>query len=332
MVVIFLVMLFAGVVFNVFRPFHKLLSKKEYVYIDDKTNFDQLVDQLQDKAHLSSPMLFTWIAKGMGYPSKMKTGRYAVDSETNMLTFLHRLSQGRQVPVSLTFNNVRTKADLAGKLSKQLMIDSIALLQTLNDSVTTQKLGFTTDNVVAMFIPNTYEIYWNIPMDKFLQRMKSEYTAFWTDARKGKAQQMGLTPVEIATLASIVEEEARYADEYPIVAGLYWNRLQKGMRLEADPTVKFAAGDFSLRRILHEHLLIDSPYNTYRNTGLPPGPIRIPSIKGMDAVLAYQQHRFLFMCAKEDLSGRHNFAETFAQHAQNAERYRKALNERGIMR
>ena len=160
--------------------------------------------------------------------------------------------------------------------------------------------------------------------------MKKEYDRFWNDNRKSKAENIGLSPVQVSTLASIVEEEATYPDEYPVIAGLYLNRLKKGMRLEADPTVKFAVGDFSLRRILFRHLEVESPYNTYKNTGLPPGPIRIPSIKAIDGTLSPQQHNYLFMCAKEDLSGRHNFAATHAEHARNAARYQRALNQKGI--
>ncbi len=163
-----------------------------------------------------------------------------------------------------------------------------------------------------------------------MNRMKKEYTSFWNESRKDKAKEIGLSPIEVSILASIVEEEATYSDEYSIVAGLYLNRLKRGQRLEADPTIKFALNDFSLRRILYKHLEVESPYNTYRNEGLPPGPIRIPSIKGIDATLSPQDHKYLFMCAKEDLSGRHNFATTHAEHLRNAARYQRALNERKI--
>src|SRR5690554_6850026 len=181
-----------------------------------------------------------------------------------------------------------------------------------------------------MFIPNTYQVYWDTSVKGLTDRMKKEYDAFWNSKRKKRAEEIGLTPLEVSTLASIVEEEATYADEYPIVAGLYLNRIKRGMRLEADPTVKYAVGDPTLRRILFKHLEVESPYNTYKNDGLPPGPIRIPSIKGIDAVLNPTEHNYLFMCAKDDLSGRHNFAVTHAEHARNARAYQRALNERGI--
>jgi UPF0755 protein len=195
-------------------------------------------------------------------------------------------------------------------------------------SVSTAGLSFSA--FLPIFIPNTYEIYWDTSIDNFLKRMRKEYDRFWNDERRSKAEKIGLSPIQVATLASIVEEEATYIDEYPIVAGLYLNRLKRGMRLEADPTVKFAVGDFTLRRILFRHLEVESPYNTYKNGGLPPGPIRIPSIQAIEGTLSPQQHNYLFMCAKDDLSGRHNFATTHAEHARNAARYQRALNERGI--
>ena len=215
-------------------------------------------------------------------------------------------------------------------MDDQLMLDKEELLSLLNDSAYCDSLGFTLETVMAMFIPNTYEVYWNIPAEKLMQRMKREYKSFWTDARLEKAKAINLTPVEVSVLASIVEEETAATDEYPIVAGLYLNRLHRGIPLQADPTVKFAVGDFTLQRILFEHLEIDSPYNTYKYPGLPPGPLRIPTIKGMDSVLNYMKHNYLYMCAKEDFSGRHNFAATLTEHNRNANRYRAELNRRKI--
>ena len=191
-------------------------------------------------------------------------------------------------------------------------------------------MGFTSQTIPAMFIPNTYEMYWNISAGKLMQRMKREYTAFWTETRRSRAEKAGISPVEAAILASIVEEESAATEEYSIIAGLYINRLHRGMPLQADPTVKFALGNFTLHRILHEHLNVDSPYNTYLYSGLPPGPIRIPSIAGVDAVLNYSKHHYLYMCAKEDFSGKHNFAASLAEHNRNAGRYQAALNRLGI--
>ena len=225
---------------------------------------------------------------------------------------------------------MRTKQDLAGRISEQLMIDSLSLLEALNDSSRIATLGFDSTTVLAMFIPNTYEVYWNTSVEQLLERMYREYNSFWNENRKSKAVKIGLKPIEVSTLASIVEEEATYADEYPIVAGLYLNRLKRGQRLEADPTVKFALQEFGLRRILYKHLEVESPYNTYRNEGLPPGPIRVPSIRGIDATLSPVDHNYLFMVAKDDLSGRHSFSTTHAEHVRKARKYQRALNERKI--
>ncbi|MFA7492133.1 MAG: endolytic transglycosylase MltG [Proteiniphilum sp.] len=312
----------------IFQPFS--LSETVYIDIDRERNYEKVVNQLKEEASLPSEQLFRLLAERMNYPNRVKSGRYAIEDGMTMPDVIRRLRSGTQSPVNLTFNNIRITENLAGRISQQLMMDSLSLLNALNDSANTKKFGFDEYTFVAMFIPNTYEVYWDTSIDNLLSRMKREYDLFWNEERKGKAEKIGLTPLQASTLASIVEEEATYADEYPIVAGLYLNRLHRGMRLEADPTVKFAIGDFGLRRILFRHLEIESPYNTYKNSGLPPGPIRIPSIQAIEATLSPQQHRYLFMCAKDDLSGRHNFATTHAEHARNAAAYQKALNARGI--
>jgi len=220
---------------------------------------------------------------------------------------------------------------MAALLAPHLMIDSVAIANALKDTVLCHQLGYDTATVVALFVPNTYEVYWNISAEALLQRMKKENDAFWNaQGRKEKAAALGLTPVEVATLASIVDEETAANAEKPTIAGLYLNRLRQGMLLQADPTVKFALGDFTLRRILNRHLEVDNPYNTYLYPGLPPGPIRVPSVVGIDAVLNHQQHDYLYMCAKEDFSGTHNFAHTLQEHLRNAARYAAALNQRGI--
>lgn len=313
---------------TVFSPFKT--DKTQYIYIDEKKNFEDLIRQMDEKAGLPSEKIFRMLADRMNYKENMKTGRYAIKKGTNMPEMIQLLRSGNQTPVKLTFNNMRTKENLAGRVAQQLMMDSTALLSALSSYDTANKLGFDENTLVSMFIPNTYEVYWDTSIDSFLKRMQKEYQTFWNEDRKAKAQKIGLSPTEVSTLASIVEEEATYSDEYPIVAGLYLNRLKKGMRLEADPTVKFAVGDFGLRRILFKHLETESPYNTYKNTELPPGPIRVPSIKAIDGTLSPAQHNYLFMCAKEDLSGRHNFSTTLAEHIRNAAKYQRALNERGI--
>lgn len=306
------------------------INKTTYVYIDESKDYDRLLQELNDSTKIKNISNFEMLASVMGYKDNLKMGRYAVTRDMNILTLMRHLRSGNQTPVNVTFNNIRTKEDFAERISEQLMIDKESLFSALNDSAKCAEFGFTPETIVAMFIPNTYQMYWDISLNNFLQRMKKEYDKFWTQDRLAKAKAINLSPVQVSTLASIVEEECTYTDEYPMVAGLYLNRLNRGQALQADPTVKYAVGDFSLRRILNKHLEVDSPYNTYKYIGLPPGPIRIPSIKGIEAVLNPATHDYLYMCAKEDFSGRHNFAKTFSDHQRNATLYRNELNKRGI--
>lgn len=305
-------------------------SPSKYIYIDDSRDFEALLGQLRDSVGCRNIHSFERLSHWLKYGEQMKTGRYAVTQGMNNLDLLNKLRRGQQTATRITFNNVRQPDDLAERIAGQLMMSQQDLLALLTDSTQCTAYGFTPETIKAMFIPNTYEVYWNITPENLLKRMKKEYDAFWNEKRLAKAREIGLTPLEVAILASIVEEETAASDEYPIVAGLYLNRLRRGMPLQADPTVKYAVGDFTLQRILFQHLEIDSPYNTYKYAGLPPGPLRVPSIKGMDAVLNYMQHNYLYMCAKEDFSGRHNFARTLAEHNRNAARYRAELNRRNI--
>ena len=219
---------------------------------------------------------------------------------------------------------------LAAVLGQKLMLDSATIAEALMSQETCQHLGFDTATIAAMFVPDTYEVYWNTTLDGLLERMQKEHDRFWQGERQAKAAQMQLTPVEICTLASIIDEETANTAEKPMIAGMYLNRLHQNMPLQADPTIKFALKQFELKRIWQKLLTIDSPYNTYRNEGLPPGPIKIASIKGIEAVLNHVDHDYLYMCAKEDFSGTHNFARTYQEHLKNAAKYSKALNERGI--
>lgn len=305
-------------------------SPSKYIYIDDSRDFEALLGQLRDSVGCRNIHSFERLSHWLGYGKQMRTGRYAVTRGMNNLDLLNKLRRGQQSATRITFNNVRQPEDLAERIAGQLMMSQHDLLALLTDSAQCAAYGFTPETIKAMFIPNTYEVYWNITPENLLKRMKKEYDTFWNEKRQAKAWEIGLTPLEVAILASIVEEETAAADEYPIVAGLYLNRLRRGIPLQADPTVKYAVGDFSLQRILFQHLEVDSPYNTYKYAGLPPGPLRVPSIKGIEAVLNYMQHNYLYMCAKEDFSGRHNFARTLAEHNRNAARYRAELNRRNI--
>jgi UPF0755 protein len=243
---------------------------------------------------------------------------------------INLLRSGRQSPVRLTFNNIKYKEHLAGRIGMQLEADSAELLKLLNSREALSKYDVTPDQALAFILPNTYEFLWNTSASEFLDRMYKEFNRFWTEERRKKAADLSLRPVEVGILASIVESETNKWDEMSRVAGVYINRLRKGMLLQADPTARYAANDPSIRRVLNRHLAIDSPFNTYIYAGLPPGPICMPSIRTIDKVLDYEQHDYIFFCAKEDFSGYHVFAKTNAQHEQNARRYRQALNARNI--
>lgn len=298
-------------------------SEENVIYIDK----DDTPDSVFNKAQLG------WrgnlINKVMPY-RHVRTGRYVIGPNTDILTLYRKLRNGQQDPILLTIPTSRTMDRLAGALSKKLMLDSLTLVNAFTDEEFCQEMGYNTATLPALFIPNTYEVYWDISLKGLMARMQKENKVFWDTEREQKAKKLNLTHEEICTLASIVDEETANDAEKPIIAGLYLNRLHKGMLLQADPTVKFAVGDFSLRRILGKHLQKESPYNTYLNIGLPPGPIRIASIKGLDAVLNHREHNYLYMCAKADFSGTHEYASTFSEHQKNARNYIRALNARNI--
>lgn len=329
--ILFVIML-GGTVFNYYLKYFgpNVTDNTEYLYIKTGSGFDEVYDTLKKDGIVKDSISFLNAAKNMDYPLSVKPGKYRLIKGMSNRSFINMLKSGNQEPVKISFQNVRLKQNLAGMVAKKLETDSASIGSLLDSAAFVEKFGFTTDNVYTMFIPNSYEVYWNTSAEKFFTRMYDEYKKFWTPERKSKAEKIGLTPAEVSTLASIVDGEALMDKEMPVIAGLYMNRLKKGMRLEADPTVIFAANDFSIRRVLNKHLRINSPYNTYMNTGLPPGPIGMPSINAIDAVLNYSSHNYIYMCAKEDFSGYHNFAITLAEHSRNARKFQQALNERNI--
>lgn len=255
-------------------------------------------------------------------------GAYKLTAGMPALRVAQKLSRHQQDPVRMTFGGVRLKEQLAGRMAKTLLCDSASVLKAMMDAEFLEKAGTDSANVGAIFLPDTYEVYWNIAPDKLMERMLKEYERYWNDERRAKAEAMGLTPREVAILASIAEEETANRAERGVVGRLYWNRLQKGMLLQADPTVKFAIGDFALKRILLRHLEVESPYNTYLHEGLPPGPLRTPEKATMDSILNSRPHNYLYMCAKPDFSGLHNFACSLSEHQRNADAYHNALNAR----
>lgn len=306
------------------------IDKTTYIYIDNNDNIDSVYNKIETNANPGTLWGLKLLTDKYDYSKNIKTGKYEIKSNDNIKSLFRKLSRGYQTPVQLTIPSVRTVDRLVRTLSKQLMSDSLELAKVIEDSVICKSIGYNKETLPALFIPNTYEVYWNITPQQLLERLVKENKRFWNEERMKKAKQINLTPIEVSTLASIVEEETANNQEKPMVAGLYINRLQKGILLQADPTVKFGLQDFGLRRILNKHLLVDSPYNTYKYAGLPPGPIRIPSIKGIESVLNYTKHKYIYMCAKEDFSGTHNFAENVSQHQANARRYQQALNQRNI--
>lgn len=306
------------------------IEKPTFIYIDTDDNIDSVCYKLEHQLLASRITGFRMLASYTHYAENIHTGAYRFAPEERTWHIFRRLQAGNQSPVRLTVPSVRTIGMLCKAVSRQIMADSADIASLLADSTYRASLGYTAYTLPALFIPNTYEVYWNIGAKEFVSRMQKEHKRFWNEQRTAQAKAIGLTPDEVSTLASIVEEETANQAEKPVIAGLYINRLHRGMLLQADPTVKFGLQAFGLRRILNKHLEYDSPYNTYKYTGLPPGPIRIPSIQGLESVLHYTHHDYLYMCAKEDFSGTHNFARTLQQHLANARRYQQALNRRNI--
>ena len=305
------------------------ITETTYLYIRPMDTEEDVRQQLREVAGARS--LFGWNMARRLTEFHPRTGRYAVKPGESMLSVFRKLKHGQQAPVRFTIPSVRRLEKLAGVMANKLMLDSADVAFAFADSIFASNYGYTVATLPALFIPNTYELYWNTSLEAFMERMQRENKSFWeSEGRSEAAQRMGMSHEEVVTLASIVDEETANNPEKPRVAGMYLNRLRTGMPLQADPTVKFALHNDTLRRILNEHLRVDNPYNTYRNTGLPPGPIRIPSVAGIDAVLRHENHNYLYMCAKEDFSGTHNFANTYAEHLKNARRYQQALNHRGI--
>ncbi|WP_151089201.1 endolytic transglycosylase MltG [Hymenobacter baengnokdamensis] len=304
-----------------------------FVYIHRGDNWQKALVAAENTGAVIDKLSLHFVGKLMGYnkPGAVKPGRYELKTGMTNRQVINLLKSGRQTPLKLTFTNVRLRRELASKLSKQIDARPRQIDSLLSSPSYTKSLGFDTTTVLSMFIPNTYELYWNTSAQNLMQRMKSEYEKFWTPERDEARQKLGLTRVQVSTLASIVEaEQQQHADERPRIAGVYLNRLKRGMKLQADPTVVYANGDFGIKRVLNVHLQKDSPYNTYKYAGLPPGPIDLPSIASLNAVLHPEQNDYLYFCAKDDFSGYHAFATTQAQHLVNARRYQAALTRAGI--
>ena len=304
------------------------------LYISTGASYDDVNNQLVSENILKSPFLFDLLADQMNYKKEtVKSGKYIIKPKSSIRSLISKLRSGNQDPIDITFNNIKTIEELAGRISHQVEPDSISILNTFLLDRNVRDRGYTKESVPTLFIPNTYQVYWNITPQGFVNRMISEHERFWTsNNRKKKADGLGLTPAEVTTLASIVQKESNDSEEQLTVAGLYLNRIKIGMPLQADPTVIFAIGDFSIRRVLHKDLLYESPYNTYLNVGLPPGPICIPEPSVIDAVLNAEDHKYLYMCLKPGYNGGHLFAENLTDHNKNARTYQRWLSREGILR
>lgn len=303
-----------------------LVGKEDrLIVIPNDADFKVVQKKLHEGDYVQDLMSFAFLARLMDYDKKVKSGRFVLKANMTNLQAIRLLRLGKQEPVRVTFNNVRLLKDLSEKITANLSMRADEFQAAAVKFAMTNQYGFNKDNLICMFIPNTYEVYYNIMPDALMERMYNEYTIFWNDERKEKAAKLGLTPVEVSILASIVQAETVKQDEAPVIAGLYLNRLKQGMPLQADPTLVFASGDFSLKRVLNEHKKIDSPYNTYMYAGLPPGSINMPRVNCIDAVLNHDVNNYLYMCAKEDFSGRHNFTDNYRQQINNANKYQRAL-------
>ena len=330
-VTIVVICLTGGYGYEIYRKiFQPNVKKTGMLYIPTGSQFKEVVELLKKGEFVTNFTSFEWVAEKKNYTNRIKPGAYRIKAGWNNSQLTNLLRSGDQEPVKLTFNNIRLREELAGRLSHYLESDSSAFLTAFNNEKLIAGLGFTNASFPMLFIPNTYSFFWNTSPQQFMERMKHEYDNFWNEARKKKAEMLGLTPLQVVTIASIVQEETNKNDEKKRMAGVYINRLKRGWLLQADPTVKFALKDFSLRRILTEYLTVDSPYNTYKYAGLPPGPINFTESTNIDAVLDAENHNFMYFCAKEDFSGFHNFAQSLPEHLRNASKYQNALNKSKI--
>lgn len=315
----------------IYRP-NLIFTPEERVFFHISTGSDykDVYDDLDSLGWIKNMKSFDWVASRKMYPDVVKPGRYELTRGMSNDSLINLLRSGKQSEVHLVFNTMRTLEYLAGVISRQIEADSSALISIFRDTATMERLGFGPESWMGLFIPNTYRFFWNTNAIQFVDRMKAEYENFWSGSRDEARKSMGYNRNQIMALASIVQSETFKVDEMPRVAGVYFNRLKKGIRLQADPTVIFALNEPNIKRVLKKHLKVDSPYNTYKYAGLPPGPIRIPSLQAIDACLNYEKHNYLYFCAREDFSGYHSFASSYSDHLRNARKYQRALNERNI--
>jgi UPF0755 protein len=324
--------MFSYYVWQVFKTpnFNVEANKPFELFIPQKATYESVLDTLKKHDIVRDQLSFRFLAKVLKYPGKVRAGRYIIHSEMGNWELLRKLRNGRQDAYKVVINNFRLKEDMAGRIAHQTAYDSAAIYAVLDSTELMQQWGFDSETSPAIFVPNTYEVNWTTTFPEFLEKMKKAYVKFWTTKRKEEAQKLSLTPVQVSILASIVYGESKNSKEQARVAGVYWNRLQANMPLQADPTVVFAWKDFTIKRVTSKYTALNSPYNTYQNTGLPPGPISIVSGDVIDRVLNLEHHDYLYFCAKADFSENHAFAVTYEEHRKNAADYQKALDKNKI--
>jgi len=326
-----LVVIAAAFAANYYRTYYRpnSVANDADIYVYENGSYEAFLDTLLGKGVLKDGKTFTKAAAQLGLAGVLEAGHYNIAAGLTNKEIIRIFANGYQTPVKLQVKGyIHTPEAMAGYLGKRLHDDSTAFVTALHDAELMKSLGFKKETYLSVFIPDTYEVWWTISPEDLIKRMKKEYDAFWNESRTAKAKAIGLTKDQVMTLASIVIEETKYEPEMPTVAGVYINRLHKGMLLQADPTVKFALNQEGVTRILNKHLEIDSPYNTYRYPGLPPGPITIAPKSAIEAVLNYQHHNYLYFCAKDTFDGQHNFAVTYPEHLRNARAYQRALSAR----
>tara|TARA_B100000029_G_C17573706_1_gene957495 strand:+ start:1311 stop:2339 length:1029 start_codon:yes stop_codon:yes gene_type:complete len=332
--IIFSTILTTGSVYTyqmLYAPNFLINSEDKFIIVDDDTDFNGLIKKLEEDTLINDILSFSFLSKLMEYQENIKIGAYKVKMNMSNYDMITMLRSGNQTPIKLTFSYARKINDLSEKITSKLKMSKEDLLNYLNDNIDNYS-GFKKTDIISIFLPDTYEVYWNISPKSLVDRMYSEYKKFWNNERIVKLENINLNKKEAIVLASIVASETRMLDEADRIAGLYLNRLKRNMRLQADPTLVFAANDFTIRRVLNKHKKIKSPYNTYIHKGLPPGPIRLTSKEYIDAVLNYEKHEYIYMCAKEDFSGYHAFATNLADHNKNARKFQIALNLKQIYR
>lgn len=329
--IIFILGLTIGAIFawvSIFQFKGNAVKEDTELWLSKQQNYDEVRDSLLSK--INRHWAFDLYAQHLKLDKTFKAGHYLLKKGMDVIQIVRMLKLGTQTPIRLTFNHAFTPPYLARTLAKQLDADSASFVHALTSKELATELGFDTVTLFSICIPNSYEFYWTTTPEQFVRRMKKEYERFWTKERDKKLSLTGLSRLEALTLASIITQETRQKDEMPRMAGVYMNRLNRGIPLQADPTIKFAMQDFGLRRILYRHLKTQSPYNTYINRGLPPSPICLPSIVAIDAVLNYEKHQYLYFCARPTFDGHHDFARTLREHNANARAYARELNRRKI--